>query len=163
MVSQCNLYESVYSLADNCVKMRPNTMLLLRMRGPYKLDTATIDAEVIRKSPGNYILGRRNLEGKFRAGYVGRSDSDIGFLLKSRARVTKQLLFKFSYAKSPEAAFERECKLYHDLSALGNHSHPTRPKNTDWQCPRCDIFDLRSAGMKRKSFTGSGAKPVRGR
>ncbi|MFC1715853.1 hypothetical protein ACFL6S_19445 [Candidatus Poribacteria bacterium] len=69
------------------------------MRGPHKLDTATIDAKVTRKSPGNYILGRKNLEGNFRAGYVGRSDSDIGAILKSRVGVTKQLLFKFSYAK----------------------------------------------------------------
>ena len=127
---------------------RLDTMIFLGMKGPYKLDTETIIEKVTRISPGNYILGRKNLAGKFRAGYVGRSDSDVAAVLKSRVGVTKQLLFKFSYAKSPEAAFRRECKLYHNFPALANYSHPARPKGTDWQCPRCDIFDVGSIGIK---------------
>ncbi len=134
-------------------------MMFLRMKGPYKLDTATIDAKVARKSPGNYILGRRNLEGRFRAGYVGRSDSDVRVPLKSRVGASEKLLFKFSYANSPESAFRKECKLYHDLHALSNYSHPTCLAGTNWQCPRCDIFAERSARVKKKSIT----KPVRGR
>jgi hypothetical protein len=118
-------------------------MAFLRMRGPYKLDTETIDAKVTRKSPGNYALGRRNEEGKFFVGYVGRSDSDIRAHLKSRAGKADQLLFKFSYANSPKAAFEKECKFYHDFHPPGNHSHPARPKGTNWRCPRCDIFGSR--------------------
>jgi hypothetical protein len=147
---------------NNDVDKGLNAMIFLRMKGPYKLDMDTIDAEIARKSPGNYALGR-NLNGKFRAGYVGRSDSDIRAFLKSRVGVTKQLLFKFSYARSPEAAFRKECKLYHGLTALGNYSHPTRPKGTDWQCPRCDIFDVPSVGMKRKPFAGYRKKSAHGR
>ena len=41
-------------------------MLFLGMKGPYRLDTATIDAKVTHKSPGNYILGRRNQMIKFK-------------------------------------------------------------------------------------------------
>lgn len=138
-------------------------MIFLRMKGPYKLDNETIAAKVTRKSPGNYVLGRKNQEGKFCIGYVGRSDSDIGTVLKSRVNVTKQLHFKFSYAKSPEAAFEKECRLYHDLPVLGSYNHPIRPKGTNWQCPRCDIFSPGSVGMKGRDITGSAAKPARGK
>lgn len=120
-------------------------MMFLKMRGPYKLDTATVDAKVTHRSPGNFVLGRRDLAGKFRAGYVGRSDSDIAAVLKLRVGVMKKLLFKFSYARSPEAAFKKECKLYHDLPALVNCGHPTRPKGTIWQCPRCNVFEMVSA------------------
>jgi hypothetical protein len=144
-----------YIWADDCVNERLNTMLFLRMRGPYKLNIAVIDAKITRKSPGNYILGRRNLKGKFRAGYVGRSDSDIAVFLKSRVGVTKQSFFKFSYAKSPEAAFKKECKLYHGIYAPATRDHPTPPEGTNWQCPLCNMFDLGSAGVKRKS---SGAR-----
>ena len=138
-------------------------MMFLRMKGPYKLNTAIIDAKVTRKSPGNYILGRRNLEGKFRAGYVGRSDSDVRVPLKSRVGASENLFFKFSYATSPEAAFGKECRLYHDLYALSNYSHPTRPAGTNWQCPRCDIFDMVSARTKRKKPAMAWAKRLRGR
>jgi len=133
-------------------------MMFMRMKGPYKLDTAVIDAKVTRKSPGNYILGRKNLEGRFRAGYVGRSNSDIAAFLKSRVGITKQLLFKFSYARSSEAAFKKECKLYHGLHSLGNHSHPTRPKGITWRCPRCGIFDMVSARKEIERTTKVEAK-----
>ena len=118
-------------------------MVFLRMKGPYKLDAETIDAKVTLKSPGNYVLGRKNEKGKFLVGYAGRSDSNIRAQLKSRVDKTKQLLFKFSYATSPEAAFEKECKIYHGFHPPGNYGHPTRPKGTTWRCPRCDIFGLR--------------------
>jgi len=113
------------------------------MKGPYKLDAETIDAKVTRMSPGNYVLGRKNEEGKLFVGYVGRSDSDVRAQLKSRVDRTKDLLFKFSYANSPEAAFEKQCKYYHDFDPPGNYSHPARPRGTTWRCPRCDIFGLR--------------------
>jgi len=51
--------------------------------------------------------------------------------------------FKFSCASSPKAAFEKECKNYHDFGGSGsldNKIHPDRPKNSSWQCPYCDNF-----------------------
>ncbi len=49
--------------------------------------------------------------------------------------------FKFSYATSPKAAFEKECKNYHDFGGsekLDNKQHPERPDGTNWECPVCD-------------------------
>ena len=113
-------------------------MASLGMEGPYKLDAETIDAKVTRKSPGNYALGREDEEGRFLVGYVGRSDSDVNARLKSW--VGTYPLFKFSYATSPKAAFEKECENYHDFKPPGNDSHPDRPEGATWRCPRCDIF-----------------------
>lgn len=116
-------------------------MASLGMNGPYKLDGETIDAKVTKKSPGNYALGRKDDEGTFLVGYVGRADSDVNARLKSWVGKTKRPLFKFSYATSAKAAFEKECNNYHDFNPPSNDVHPDRPNGTNWKCPRCDIFD----------------------
>jgi hypothetical protein len=115
-------------------------MASLKMEGPYKLDTETIEVKVTRTSPGNYALGRQDEKGKFLVGYVGRSDSDVRARLKWWVGKTKRPLFKLSYASSPKAAFEKECENYHDFNPPDNDSHPDRPDGTNWRCPRCDIF-----------------------
>ena len=116
-------------------------MAILDMKGPYSLTTEQIDEVVTRTSPGNYALGKKNDEGSFLAGYVGRSDSDVNDRLKYWARNSKRPLFKFSYATSAKSAFEKECRNYHDFDPPGNDVHPQRPDGTDWKCPVCDIFD----------------------
>lgn len=116
-------------------------MASLGMEGPYNLDTETIEEKVTLKSPGNYALGRKDDEGTFRVGYVGRSDSDVKARLKYWVDKTNRPLFKFSYATSSKAAFEKECENYHDFNPPDNESHPERPEDTNWHCPRCDIFD----------------------
>lgn len=113
-------------------------MASLGMQGPYKLDTETIEAKVTRTSPGNYALGRK--KGTFLVGYVGRSDSDVRARLKSWVGKTRRPLFKFSYATSPKAAFDKECENYHDFNPPDNDVHPDRPDGTDWHCPRCEIY-----------------------
>ena len=110
------------------------------MKGPYELDIETIEEKVTRTSPGNYALGEKNEEGAFVVGYVGRSDSDVRDRLKKWVGKTKWPLFKFSYATSPKAAFEKECENYHDFKPSDNVSHPDRPEGTNWKCPRCDKF-----------------------
>jgi hypothetical protein len=115
-------------------------MASLGMNGPYKLDTTTIDQVVTRTSAGNYALGNKNNEGTFLVGYVGRSDSDVNARLKAWVGNRSWGLFKFSYATSPKAAFEKECENYHDFKPPGNDKHPQRPANTNWKCPRCNIF-----------------------
>lgn len=109
----------------------------------YPLDVATIDAQVTRTAPGNYALGHLNSVGQFVVEYVGRSDSDVASRLKQHAG-TGYARFKFGYATSPKAGFERECTNYHDFGGpqgtLANKYHPQRPANTDWKCPRCSIF-----------------------
>ena len=115
-------------------------MAALGMNGPYKLDTETIDENVTKKSPGNYALGKKDDEGTFLVGYVGRADSDVNERLKSWLEKTKRPLFKFSYATSAKATFEKECENYHDFDPPANDVHPDRPNGTYWKCPRCDVF-----------------------
>ena len=46
--------------------------------------------------------------------------------------------FEFSYAASAAAAFERECRSYHDFGGsrgLDNDRHPVAPEGTSWECP----------------------------
>ena len=49
-------------------------MATLNMRGPYTLNTETIDKTVTTKSPGNYALGKTDTkDDTFIVEYVGRS------------------------------------------------------------------------------------------
>jgi hypothetical protein len=46
--------------------------------------------------------------------------------------------FRFSYAVSAKAAFEKECCNYHDFGGsygLDNERHPTPPGDESWKCP----------------------------
>ena len=49
-------------------------------------------------------------------------------------------LFKYGYFPSSEAAFQKECEIFHDVKPPRNLVHPGRPKGTSWECPRCRIF-----------------------
>lgn len=118
-------------------------MASLDMQGFYVLTTEKITEVVTKISPGNYALGYINDEGKFVVQYVGRSDSDVAARLKQHVG-EKYKRFKFSYATSPKAAFEKECINYHDFGEsqlLDNDIHPDRPAGTGWKCPRCNIFN----------------------
>jgi hypothetical protein len=107
--------------------------------GPYDLTSTGINNNVTRKSPGAYALGKTE-NGTFYVHYVGRSDDDVA------GRLTQHVPkwhphFKFGYYSSPQAAFEKECRLYHDFTPQENEVHPARPRNTNWSCPICRIFD----------------------
>lgn len=118
-------------------------MASLNMNGPFPLTNKKIDEEVTRTSPGNYALGHINDESKFIVKYVGRSDSDVNDRLHDWED-SKYKKFKYSYASSAKAAFEKECKKYHEFGEskkLDNKSHPDRPSDSNWECPVCDIFD----------------------
>ena len=112
------------------------------MQGPYNFTLSEIDRIVTRTSSGNYALGRTG-DDTFFVSYVGRSDSDINQELKVRLTLN-YAKFKYSYATSPKAAFEKECRNYHDFGGsekLDNKIHPSRPPGTGWKCPICSIFD----------------------
>jgi hypothetical protein len=118
-------------------------MASLGMEGPYSFTSSKLDEVVTKTSPGNYALGYTTDDGTFIVQYVGRSDSDVNQELKARLN-SKYKKFKYSYATSPKAAFEKECHNYHDFGGnekLDNKIHPSRPDNTDWKCPVCTIFD----------------------
>ena len=117
-------------------------MASLGMSGPYTLDAKTIDKFVTNASAGNYALGHTNSKGTFIPRYVGRSDKDVNGRLKDWEGDYDT--FKYSYARSIKAAFEKECKNFHDFGGdkkLDNENHPARPKDTDWKCPECSHFD----------------------
>jgi hypothetical protein len=116
-------------------------MASLGMEGPFDLSVAEIGRQITKTQAGNYALGK--MDGTtFIVKYVGRSDSDVAARLKQH--VGKYLKFKFSYATSPKAAFEKECKNFHDFGGvelLDNKIHPDRPANSGWKCPVCNIFN----------------------
>lgn len=116
-------------------------MPTLEMSGPYPLTDSEIDARVTNTSPGNYALGYTNSDGTFIVKYVGRSDGNLNARLHDWAG--KYDKFKYSYATSPKAAFEKECQNYHDFGGkekLDNKVHPDRPNGSGWKCPHCKIF-----------------------
>jgi hypothetical protein len=109
------------------------------LMGPYRLTFDGISSAVARKSPGVYVLGHTSPEGTFRIHKVGRSDTDVSE--KLRDYIGTDTMFKFGYFPSAEAAFERECELYHDFKPAGNRLHPDRPSRSSLECPRCRFFD----------------------
>jgi len=116
-------------------------MASLGMEGPYIFTSSEIDRVVIITSPGNYALEYSN--DTFAVHYVGRSDGNVNLELKARLP-SKYKHFKYSYATSPKAAFEKECHNYHDFGGsekLDNEIHPSRPAGSNWKCPVCTIFD----------------------
>jgi len=122
---------------------RSSKIVTLNMNGPYGFNSAEIDHVVTQKSPGNYALGYTKDDSSFVVEYVGRSDKDVNQELKAKLK-RKDKKFKYSYASSPKAAFEKECQNYHDFGEseqLDNENHPDRPDGTNWKCPVCTIFD----------------------
>lgn len=119
-------------------------MASLDMQGPYSLSATELDKQVTKTSAGNYALGYVKENGKFIVEYVGRSDADLNTRLKQHANVGKYRMFKYSYATSGKAAFEKECQNFHDFGGtelLDNEIHPDRPAGSAWECPYCGIFD----------------------
>ncbi len=90
----------------------------------YPFTNANIDEVVTRVSAGNYALGHTS--GNFMVQYVGRSDSDTKTELKPRLS-PKYQQFKFIYAGSPAAAYEKECQNYHDFSPPDKKIYPAKP------------------------------------
>ncbi len=106
----------------------------------YPFTAAEIDRLVTTVSAGNYALGYINGNGKFAVRYVGRSDGNLNQRLKSHLGNHDDCThFKFSYAGSPKAAFEKECQNFHDFGGvqkLKNVNHPAEPANSKlWKCP----------------------------
>lgn len=112
-------------------------MANLRMDGPFDLTAAEIDKHVKGSSAGNYALVVKDYEGYIRVRYVGRADVNLNEALQYWVGRTRSTQFKFSYANSAQAAFEKECNTYHDFSPNDNDYHPLPPEKTTWNCPRC--------------------------
>ncbi len=107
------------------------------LRGPFPLTDHGIIDNVTKTSPGAYALGKTRYA-TYYIGRVGRSDDDVNRRLHDYIWDYEQ--FKYEYYPPPKAAFEKECRLYHDFKPLGNKIHPDRPSGTNWKCPICDHF-----------------------
>jgi hypothetical protein len=108
------------------------------LSGPHRLSFDAIDAAVTRTSAGVFALGHADAQGRFCVNHVGRSDLDVRTRLLDC--IGSEALFKYGYFASSQAAFEKECELFHDIKPPGNRVHPDRPRGTTWRCPRCRIF-----------------------
>ena len=110
------------------------------LHGPHALTAQGIDAVFKSASPGAYALGRQTAQGYY-VDYVGRSDSDLPARLKQWAATGRYPHFKAGYLQTAQAAFEYECRLYHDFGGgtkrLDNDIHPARPQGSNWLCPHC--------------------------
>lgn len=107
----------------------------------YYFNDTSID-EYVKACPGTFALGYVH-DDIFVVRYIGRSEKNLQDDLKSYIGNTYQR-FKFSYALSPQEAFEKECYIYHRFGGskkLHNLTHPARGNHCDWKCPVCSIYD----------------------
>ena len=112
--------------------------------GSHPLDTDTIDRVVQGTGPGTYMLGSAGGQ-TFYVSYVGRSDGDLNYRLKQWVS-SKYTHFMYAFYPSSKAAFEKECRLFHDFGGtakLDNAVHPARPQSTNHPCPVSGCGDLR--------------------
>ncbi len=107
------------------------------LRGPFPLTDHGINDNVTKTSPGAFALGKTRYAA-YDIARVGRSDDDVNRRLHDYIWANEQ--FKYEYYPSPKAAFEKECRLYHDFKPPHNKIHPDRQSGTDWKCPVCDHF-----------------------
>lgn len=103
--------------------------------GPFDLSFDSIAAHVTRCSPGVFALGFADGGRGFGFYEIGRAELDIGSDL--RGRIGAQTLFKFAYAAGAEAAFIKQCELFHSFRPPGNRMHPVRVAGSLWICPWC--------------------------
>ncbi len=124
--------------------------LSLDMDDTYAFTREWIDEVVPEGYAGCYVLGNASGQ-RFEAKFVGRSDSDLHKELMaqkvtgSHSAPDQFRYFKYGLARSAQAAFEIECRVYHEsggTDSLDNKSHPDRPKRSEWKCPVEDCHEL---------------------
>ena len=115
------------------------------MEGPFQLADSVIDVVIKHTGPAVFLLRRieETPEYAYYRGFVGRTgDDDLAQTLKQWLG-SDYRVFCFEYVESPEAAFELQCKLWHELDGpdgkLDNERHPKPDKNQPVRCPVCSI------------------------
>ncbi len=114
-------------------------MFRLEMSKSYPFSSEIIDRVITMTAAGNFALGEIEDSGEFVVGYVGWADRDLKSGLKAMLG-NRYKAFRYSYALTPKDAFEKECRIYHDLGGniiLDNTEHPARPEGVKWPCPVC--------------------------
>jgi hypothetical protein len=111
----------------------------LDMKGPYRLTPEAIERAITAIQPGTFAIGYVKENGAFVIRYVGRSGTDVRKAVREQ-QADPTSWFKWSPAVSDKAAFDKECKVYHDFgedAVLENEGHPEPPRNSPWACPVC--------------------------
>ena len=98
------------------------------------LSADVINRNVAVNQIGAYALGYTS-DNIFYVQYVGRSDSDLNGRLLQHDGVYSQFMYGYYY--SSKAAYEKECRLYHQFTPPDNDIHPARPSGTNHTCPVC--------------------------
>jgi len=114
------------------------------VEGPFDFTSVEIDAKVLPRRIGTYVLGELRADSSFNVRYVGRSDKDLNVELKKRL-APKYPKFMFSYAGSSKDAFTRESQNYHHFGGKGldNERHPDRPDGmNNLACPVAGCTEL---------------------
>lgn len=124
-------------------------MASLNMGASFPFNQSQINEVVEPGRIGNYAYGYFNEKGEFVVKYVGRSDTDLrqriahGLSEYAENPTLRYERFKFSYANSPQEAYEKECRNYHDFGGekgwLMNINHPQKPEGDTSACPICGL------------------------
>jgi hypothetical protein len=127
----------------------------LDMDGPFDLTRQAVQASVTQTMPGTFAIGHKDKAGRFQVQFVGRDDANLGAALMQavargigRPGMMTRLFgskpaanaFKFSYATSAQAAYEKQCRNFHNFGetrSLENPGHPAPPAGSGLKCPVC--------------------------
>lgn len=108
------------------------------LRGPFGLTPRGINEALTEALPGVYALGKV-ANGGFEVHYIGMAPEDVkSHLWRHVADWYPQ--FYYRHYSTSQAAFEKQCELFHDLKPRDNRCHPERPEHTRWMCPRCGML-----------------------
>ncbi|MGI9423314.1 MAG: hypothetical protein ACR2PA_08975 [Hyphomicrobiaceae bacterium] len=109
------------------------------LNGPYRLCVEGIDLAIRKRSAGVFALGSIDAGGRFCLNRIGRTDDDLRPVLRNF--IGSDVLFKYIFTDDNQAAFLKECELFHNFKPSGNFFHPVRPRGTKWSCPICHQSD----------------------
>jgi hypothetical protein len=125
------------------------------MDGPFELSRAAVQRAVTQAMPGTFAIGHRDKAGRFQVQFIGRDDANLAAALiqavgrgvgrpglMGRVFGSKPVAnaFKFSYASSAQAAYEKQCRNFHafgETRSLENEKHPAAPAGSGLKCPVC--------------------------
>ena len=114
------------------------------MEGPFQLADPVIDAVVKRADAAVFLLRRIEEVPKYAyyRGFVGSctGDEDLAQSLR-RWLDSDYRVFCFEYVESEDAAYERQCEMWHELGGpegkLDNEAHPKPDGSNAVRCPLC--------------------------
>jgi hypothetical protein len=114
------------------------------LSGFFRFDRDNVNAYVTRTSAGVYLLAQHSHGDVFNVLRAGRSDVNVnGRLLSylnpsSPDHRSSYAWFAFVYVGGKRAAYELECRLFHQFAPTYNELHPDTPANMNLSCPICE-------------------------